>query len=71
MASFNNKSTRFTLRVQTGTTPEGDPKYSSVGWGNISDSATADQMDTLALALEGFFAGSVGEVQRSAVDQVL
>ncbi len=71
MAVFNNKSTRFTLRVQTGTTALGDPKYSSVGWGNISDAATADEMDTLALALEGLFSGAVGEVQRSAVDQVL
>lgn len=71
MATFSNKSTRMALRVQTGTTPEGDPVLSSLSWGGVSASATADNIDAVAAALEGLLSVPLVEIQKNATDMVI
>jgi hypothetical protein len=59
------------LRVQTGTSLEGDPILTTLSWGGVADNAAADDIDAVAQALEELLEFPVVEIQRSAVDTVM
>ncbi len=71
MAEYSNKSSRMALRVQTGTDGEGNPVLSTLSWSNVDASATADNVDVVAGALENLLDVPVAEIQKADTDLVI
>ncbi|HOO62937.1 MAG TPA: DUF1659 domain-containing protein [Synergistaceae bacterium] len=71
MATFSNKSSRMALRVQIGSTPEGDPILRTLSWSNINPAADADAVAAVSAALEALLDVSISETQRANTDLVI